>query len=401
MSMRGEGQAPRVPFVGLGRQHQTLSDDLHRAFDRVLEADAFVLGCEVESFEHAFADYCHVTHCVGVASGTAALTLALVAAGVRRGDEVIVPGHTFIASALAAVHAGATPVFCDVEPDTGLMDAASAQAVVSEHTAAVIPVHLYGQACDMEAIAALAARHGLFVLEDAAQAHGASWRGERVGGLGDAAAFSFYPSKNLGALGEGGAVCTRDGDLAGKVSELRNVGQRRAGEHVRLGYNERLHGLQAAFLRAKLPHLDRWNRTRREHAARYRRALPELLNLLGERLESPCVYHVFPCRNAQRDELARELAMAEIQTKVHYSPAVHRHPAFDALPTTSRPIELPNADAWAASELSLPMFAELTEPEIMRVAEACTRFADHGSRLVPGPQGRGPRSGGLEAGHTQ
>ena len=282
---------------------------------------------------------------------------------------MIVPGHTFIASALAAVHAGATPVFCDVEPDTGLIDVASAQAVVSERTAAIIPVHLYGQACDMEAIAALARRHGLFVLEDAAQAHGASWRGERVGGLGDAAAFSFYPSKNLGALGEGGAVCTRDEELAGKVSELRNVGQRRAGEHVRLGYNERLHGLQAAFLRAKLPHLDRWNRARREHAMRYRGSLPELLALLGERPESPCVYHLFPCRHAERDELARELATAEIQTKVHYSPAAHRHPAFDSLPTTSRPIELPNADAWAANELSLPMFAELTESEIARVAE--------------------------------
>jgi dTDP-4-amino-4,6-dideoxygalactose transaminase len=229
MSTRREGSVAHVPFAGLGRQHRALSDDLHRAFDRVLDADAFVLGREVEAFEREFADYCDVPHCVGVASGTAALTLALVAAGIGGGDEVIVPGHTFIASALAAAHAGAIPVFCDVEPGTGLIDAASAQAVVTERTAAIIPVHLYGQACDMEAIAALARRRGLFVLEDAAQAHGASWRGQRVGGLGDAAAFSFYPSKNLGALGEGGAVCTRDRELAVKVSALRNVGRARGG----------------------------------------------------------------------------------------------------------------------------------------------------------------------------
>jgi dTDP-3-amino-3,4,6-trideoxy-alpha-D-glucose transaminase len=377
---------PRVPFVGLARQHEALSGDLHRAFDRVLEADAFILGSEVEAFEHEFADYCHVPHCVGVASGTAALTLALLAAGIGVGDEVIVPGHTFIASALAVMHAGATPVFCDVESDTGLIDSVSAQAVVTERTAAIMPVHLYGQACDMQAITALACRHGLFVLEDAAQAHGASWRGERVGGLGNAAAFSFYPSKNLGALGEGGAVCTRDGGLAGCVAELRNIGQRGAGEHVRLGYNERLHGLQAAFLRAKLPHLDRWNLARRVNAALYRDSLPRPLDLLGERPESPCVYHLFPCRHVERNELARELAMAEIQTKVHYSPAAHSHPAFDSLPMSSRPIELPTANAWAASELSLPMFAELTEPEIARVAEVCQRFVDQRGPAAIAPE---------------
>lgn len=376
MSARRDGVAAHVPLVGLGRQHRALSDDLQRAFERVLDADAFVLGSEVEAFEREFADYCGLPHCVGVASGTAALTLALIAAGIGRGDEVIVPGHTFIASALAVGHAGATPVFCDVEPGTGLIDPASARAVVTERTTAIVVVHLYGQACNMDAIAALAREHGLFVLEDAAQAHGATWRGKRVGGLGDAAAFSFYPSKNLGALGEGGAISTRDAQLATKVSELRNVGRGRGGEHVQLGYNERLHGLQAAFLRAKLPHVDRWNGARREHAARYRCQLPTRMRLLDERDESPCVYHVFPCRDAERDELGRELAKAGVQTKVHYSPAVHRHPAFDSLPAASRPIELPNADAWAASELSLPMFAELMSSEIEKIAEICRSFAD-------------------------
>jgi dTDP-4-amino-4,6-dideoxygalactose transaminase len=371
-----------IPFAGLGRQHGALAEDLRSAFNRVLEADSFILGCEVEGFERAFGDYCGVPHCVGVASGTAALTLALVAAGIGRGDEVVVPAHTFVASALAVVHAGGTPVFCDVEPDTGLLDAASARAVLSERTAAVIAVHLYGQACDMDAVQALAGSHGLFVLEDAAQAHGATWRGGRVGGLGDAAAFSFYPSKNLGALGDGGAVCTGDAGLAGKVAALRDVGRHRGGEHLELGYNERLHGIQAAFLRVKLPHLDAWNESRRHHAAAYRALLSELVQLLDERPEAPCVYHLFPCRHAQRDELAHALAAEGIQTGVHYSPAVHRHAAFDSLDASSRPIELPNAEAWARTELSLPMFAELTEPEIQRVADACTRFANQSRASV-------------------
>jgi dTDP-4-amino-4,6-dideoxygalactose transaminase len=350
----------------------------------VVAADAFILGCEVEAFESDFAEYCAVTHCVGVASGTAALTLTLAAAGIGRGDEVIVPAHTFIASALAVVHAGATPVFCDVEPDTGLLDAASAATVVSERTAAIIAVHLYGQACDMDAIQALADNHGLFVLEDAAQAHGASWRGRRVGGLGNAAAFSFYPSKNLGALGEGGAVCTEDANLAHMVATLRNVGRDGGGEYVELGYNERLHGIQAAFLRAKLPYLDAWNRSRRHHALAYRALLSEQFELVDERLEAPSVYHLFPCRHPKRDALATELAAEGIQTGIHYSPAVPDHAAFDSLSQSSRPIGLPNAQAWAATELSLPMFAELTEQEVLRVAEVCLRFANEGDAVLSG-----------------
>jgi len=372
-----EQSAPtQIPFVALQRQHEAIAGDLRAAFERVLSADAFILGAEVEAFEREFADYCNVRHCVGVNSGMAALTLALISAGIGPGDEVIVPGHTFIATALAVVHAGATPVFCDVEPDTALIDAASAEAVLTERTAAIIPVHLYGQAADMDAIAALGRRHALFVLEDAAQAHGATWRGQRVGGLGDAAAFSFYPSKNLGALGEGGAVCTDDTDLAQKVSRLRNVGQQSAGEHVALGFNERMHGMQGAFLRAKLPHLDGWNAQRREHAQRYRSSLPQSLELLGERPEAPCVYHVFPARHAARDELARALAAAGVQSKVHYTPATHRHQALDSLPADSRPVELPNAEAWAEREISLPMFPELSAQEIERIAEVLSAFCE-------------------------
>jgi dTDP-4-amino-4,6-dideoxygalactose transaminase len=366
------------------RQHLALAEDLRAAFERVLDADAFILGCEVEAFERDFAAYCDAPHCVGLASGTAALTLALIAAGIGRGDEVIVPGNTFIASALAPLHAGATPVFCDVEAGTGLLDSASAHAAVTERTAAIIPVHLYGQACDMDAIAALARRHGLFVLEDAAHAHGATWRGKRVGGLGDAAAFSFYPSKNLGALGEGGAVCTRDGALAERVARLRDVGREARGEHVDVGYNERLHGLQGAFLRTKLCHLDAWNRARRGHAALYRSLLSEQFTLVGERVESPCVYHVFPCRHAERERLSRALAVAGIHTRVHYSPAAHRHRALESLPARSRPVALLNTEAWAESELSLPMFPELEAGEVGRIAEACNQFVEDRPSLAPG-----------------
>ncbi|HEY2282712.1 MAG TPA: DegT/DnrJ/EryC1/StrS family aminotransferase [Solirubrobacteraceae bacterium] len=370
--VQARASAEVVPFVGLARQHAALGPELRAAFERVVGADGFILGDEVEAFEREFADYCQVSECVGLASGTAALALVLIAAGIGPGDEVLVPGHTFIASALGVLHAGATPVFCDVQRDTGLIDPDAAAALVGPRTAAVIAVHLYGQVCDMDRINALGAHHGLFVLEDAAQAHGATHNGRRAGSLGDAAAFSFYPSKNLGALGDGGAICTHDARLAARVRELRHLGQRGKGEHVVVGYNERLDGLQAALLRVKLPHLDRWNAARRSHAANLRVGLPqELLLLLGERSATPCVYHLFPVRHPARDRLVELLRADGIQVGLHYSPAAHRHVAFAHLPASSRPVELPEAEAWAGEELSLPMFAELNEAEVQRTAMAC------------------------------
>jgi dTDP-4-amino-4,6-dideoxygalactose transaminase len=281
---------------------------------------------------------------------------------------VIVPAHTFIASALAVAHAGAMPVLCDVRPGSGLIDPDAARAAISERTAAIIAVHLYGQACDVAALDKLASAHGLLLIEDAAQAHGARCRGRRVGSLGAAAAFSFYPSKNLGALGDGGAVCTNDDVLAASLRRLRNLGQRTKGQHLEVGYNERLDGLQAAFLRVKLRHLEEWNRARREIASAYRARLTHPVRLLDESPERPSVFHVFPARFADRDAVAAALASRGIETGIHYFPAVHGHPAW-----TGRELrhgELPHAEAWAAEELSLPMFPELEPEELDRVVEA-------------------------------
>ena len=356
-----------VPFVTLDRQHAALAGELRAAFDRVLASSGFILGEEVESFEREFAAYCGTEDCVGVASGTSALTLALLAMGIGRGDEVVVPAHTYIASAIGVHHAGAEPVFCDVDPATGLIDPEAAAAAITDRTAAILPVHLYGQVCDMEAIGNLAARHGLAVLEDGAQAHGATWDGRRAGSFGRAAAFSFYPSKNLGALGDGGAICTDDPDVARRARELRNIGQRKKGEHVVMGFNERLDGLQAALLRVKLPYLDDWNAERRRLAAIYDERLREHVEVLPERERGPCIYHVYAVRSQERDELARRLNAEGVQATFHYTPAVPDQPPFRTCRTADAAEQ---ARTWAATELSLPMAAELREDEIERVVDA-------------------------------
>ncbi len=357
-----------VRFVALDRQHQGIELELTEAFVRLLDSSAFTLGAEVERFEAEFAAYSEAAYCVGVASGTAALGLMLQAYGVGPGDEVIVPAHTFIASALAVAHVGATPVLCDVLEGTGLIDPDAARAEVGPRTAAILAVHLYGQVCDMEAIEAFAKPHGLLVLEDAAQAHGARYRGRRAGSLGTAAAFSFYPSKNLGALGDGGAVTTDDPLLAVRLRRLRNLGQRAKGQHVELGYNERLDGLQAAMLRVKLAHLDSWNDSRRAHAERYRESLPPGVRTLEERPESPCIYHLFPARFEDRDAVAASLGAHGIESGVHYAPAVHGHAVWRDRDLVHG--ELPQAEAWAAEELSLPMHPDLRPEEIEHVAAA-------------------------------
>ncbi len=360
------GQHERVRFAALDLQHAPIKTRLQEAFDRLLQSSAFTLGAEVEAFEAEFADYCEAAHCVGVSSGTAALTLMLRAYGIGPGDEVVVPAHTFIASALAVAHVGATPVLCDVLEGTGLIDPAAAQAAAGPRTAAILAVHLYGQACDMDALAAVAEPRGLLLLEDAAQAAGARYHDRRVGSLGAAAGFSFYPGKNLGALGDGGAICTDDAVLAARLRQLRNLGQRTKGEHIELGYNERLDGLQAALLRVKLEYLDEWNAARRACAAHYQELLPDGVRLLEERPESPCIYHLFPARFEDREAVAARLHEAGIETGVHYGRAVHQHEAWSG--RDIRYGDLPTSAAWAAEELSLPMHSDLTRSEIERVA---------------------------------
>ncbi|MFL5828992.1 MAG: DegT/DnrJ/EryC1/StrS family aminotransferase [Solirubrobacteraceae bacterium] len=359
-------EPPRVDLVDIGRDHAPIGAELEAAFARVLGAGSFVLGRELAQFEHEFASYCGTRDCVGVSSGTAALTLLLRAHGIGPGDEVIVPAHTFIASALAVAHVGATAVLADVDAASGLLDPDATRAMIGPRSSAVLAVHLYGQCCDIDALRAVTAPHGLLLLEDAAQAHGATFEGRRAGSLADGAAFSFYPSKNLGALGDGGAVCTNDEALAARIRRLRNLGQGEKGRHADLGYNERLDDLQAALLCVKLAHLDEWNRRRQAAARRYRAVLSPAVALVKEDPRTPSVHHLFPARLADRDRVRELLAAEGIQTGVHYAPAVHGHEAWKEAPLRFESVE--NAERWAAEEVSLPMHPHLNQDEIEYVA---------------------------------
>jgi dTDP-4-amino-4,6-dideoxygalactose transaminase len=371
-----------VPFVDLARQHEPIVDELRTIFDRVVASNAFVLGEEVEQFEAQFASYCGVRHCVGVGSGTAALTIMLRAAGIGPGDEVIVPAHTFIASALAVQHAGARPVCVDVERGSGLIDPDAVAAAISPRTAAILAVHLYGQACSMEPLLALAGRHCLLVLEDAAQAHGATYRAKLVGGLGHAAAFSFYPSKNLGALGDGGAICTDDEGLASRARQLRDLGRDADKIHQLQGYNERLDGLQAAFLRVKLAYVDEWTHARRAIAAEYSERLTGDVELLEETSASPCTYHVFPIRVRSRDRVRRALARQRVTTSIHYPLTLPDQPPLHHLyPSWS----IDTARDWTKRELSLPIFPGMSDDEIEHVVSkvnSCTNERRRGMLAV-------------------
>jgi dTDP-4-amino-4,6-dideoxygalactose transaminase len=357
-----------VPFVDFAPMNADAGAAIEAAMAETVRRGDFILGAEVGLFERAFADYSGVKHAIGVGSGTVALEIATRALGIDHGAEVIVPAHTYVASALGPLHAGAEPVFCDVDPRTGLIDPRAAAAALTDRTAAILVVDLYGQVPDPAPLRELADAHGLALIEDAAQAHGASFAGERAGSIGDVACFSFYPSKNLGAYGDGGMVTTDDDAVADRVRRWHNLGQLAKGDHELPGRNERLDTLQAAVLRAKLPHLDAWNDSRREAAAAYREQLPPDLALLPEREGAHDVFHLFPVRVGERDAVRAALSEAGIGTGVHYWPAVHEQPPFRDQAGAPKG-EFPHAEAWARDELSLPMFPGLDADAVGRVAE--------------------------------
>lgn len=363
-----------IPLGDLRREYNSLRSEVDQAIERVLRRGWFILGEEGEAFEAEWAAYCGVDHAVGVGNGTDALHLALRAAGIGPGDEVIVPALTAVFTALAVSMTGATPVFADVDPERCTLDPAAFEAAITPRTAAVIPVHLYGCPADMAPLADIARRHGLLIVEDAAQAHGARYRGVRVGALGDVAAFSFYPSKNLGAYGDAGAVVTKDAGLAEKVRMLRHGGQRRTYEHELLGVNSRLDEIQAAILRVKLRHLDEWNGKRREIASRYNARLGtcEPCTLPVEPEHSERVYHLYVLRTPLRDRLKAYLAGTGIATGIHYPQGVHLQPAYAHLGYA--PGSCPQAERISREVLSLPLFPQLSDREVDKVIQLVRFF---------------------------
>ena len=363
----------KIPFSSFLPMERDLEQDLRGAFDRVFRRSWYIGGAEDEAFEQAFADYCGARHCIGVGNGLDALMLALKALDIGAGDEVIVPSSTFIATALAVTYVGAKVVFVEPDIHTCNIDPARIEGAITEHTRAIMPVHLYGQACDMDPIMAIARSHGLKVVEDCAQAHGTTYKGRRVGTFGDAAGFSFYPGKNLGALGDAGAVVTNDDALAERVRALGNYGSDYKYHHIYKGNNSRLDELQAAFLLAKLPHLDRMNAERRRIADRY------ISGMHNPRVELPCVradcvpvWHIFAVRCDARDALEQYLEDCGIGTNKHYPIPMHLQECYRDLGFKRG--DFPIAEAISATELSLPMYYGMTEGEIEYVIDAINAF---------------------------
>jgi len=358
-----------VPFLDLQAMRRELDGELDAAVERVLDSGWYLLGAELEEFEREFAAYCGTRHCVGVASGLSAIELALRAVGIGPGDEVIVPAYTWVATWLAVTRTGARPVGVDVEEATYNLNPRLLAAAVTERTAAIVPVHLRGEPADMDAIATVASAHDLLMIEDAAQAHGARHRGRRAGALGDAGAFSFYPSKNLGGIGDGGAITTDDDELAERVRLLRNYGMRSRYEIEQAGVNSRLAEVQAAALRTMLPRLDAWNRTRVELAEIYLDALRghDSISVPVVPEWADPVWHLFVIDLADRDSCARLLAEQGIETLVHYPVLPPRSaPYAEDWPPGSFPV----AERLASSALSLPLYPQLEPTVCKRVAEA-------------------------------
>lgn len=361
----------KVPYLDLKAQYRGIKADIDAAIAGVLESSQFVLGSEVAGFEREFAAYCGAAECIALNSGTSALHLALLAAGVGPGDKVITVPFTFVASVAAILYAGARPVLVDIDPRSLTMDPAAIEAAVTPRTKAILPVHLYGQPADMDPILEVARRHALVVIEDAAQAHGAKYKGRPVGSLGDIACFSFYPTKNLGAYGEAGAVTTSNAEYAHAIRMLRDWGQDRKYHHLLRGYNYRMEGLQGAILRVKLRHLEPWTEARRSVASAYNRLLADCgVERPAEMPWARHVYHAYTVRTQDRDGLQAALHAEGIQTAVHYALPVHLQPAYADLGYSRG--ALPQSEKAAKEVLSLPLYPEMTDKQIQKVSQALT-----------------------------
>jgi dTDP-4-amino-4,6-dideoxygalactose transaminase len=380
----------KVPFGDLKVHYQTYKNELDVAVQRVLDSGHFILGPELASFEKSFAEFVGVPFVSGCASGTEAIYLALAALGVGGNDDVLVVSHTAVPTISAISMTGARPVFIDIQPDTCLMDVSVIETKITAKTKAIIPVHLYGQMVDMEPILKTAAKHGIFVVEDVAQATGATYRGAQAGTLGDFAAFSFYPSKNLGAFGDGGAVATSDKGRHERVNMLRNYGQSTRYQHDIVGINSRLDEMQSAILSAQLPFVRRWNRRRREIAERYTAGLKTLVQTPTERSSGEHVYHLYVIQVDERDALKNYLAERDIQCLIHYPIPAHLQKAYECLGNVEG--DLPVTERVANRILSLPIFPELTDDQVDHVIGALKDFYRLRSRT-------GKQSGGIAIGN--
>ncbi|MEC4749599.1 DegT/DnrJ/EryC1/StrS family aminotransferase [Methylomicrobium sp. Wu6] len=358
-----------IPFVDLKAQYTGIKDEVNKAIQGILDTCQFTLGSEVAAFENEFADYCQAQHGIGVNTGTSALHLALLAAGIGPNDEVITVPFTFVATVAAIYYTGAKPVFVDIDPRTFTIDVKSIEAAITDKTKAILPVHLYGQPADMDPILEIAKKYNLIVIEDAAQAHGAEYKGKRVGSIGDMGCFSFYPGKNLGAYGEGGMVVTDNAEYTRTIRMLRDWGAEQKYHHVLKGYNFRLEGIQGAVLRVKLRHLEAWTEARRTVAVYYN----ELLSGSGvptpkEMSYARHVYHIYAIRTKQRSQWQQVLQAKGIQTGIHYPIPVHLLPAYADLGYIRG--DFPHSEQAADEVLSLPMFPELTRAQCEDVCEA-------------------------------
>lgn len=362
-----------IPVVDLKLQYASIEEEIQKAINKVLKSSQYILGEEVQKFEEEFSSYVGGKFGVAVNSGTSALHLALLAAGIGPGDEVITVPATFVATAAAIVYCGARPVFVDVQPETLTIDTTQLEAAITPRTKAILPVHLYGHPADMKPILEISDKHGLAVIEDAAQAHGAEYQGQRLGCMGNYGCFSFYPSKNLGAYGEAGMVVTNDKEAAERLRMLRDWGQSRKYHHDVLGFNYRMDGIQGAVLRVKLRYLEDWIEARRKHAERYQRLLSSSqLGLPVEISGNRHVYYVYVVRSKQRDKLQKYLLEKDIHSAIHYPHPVHLEEAFQDLGYSEG--AFPVAEQAAKEVLSLPMYPELRDDQIEMIAEAVQAF---------------------------